>query len=65
MNYVVSLYFVWARSKVKVCLYFHILWRRAILAGLPVNIADLGKYRTHIALLAKTNVPSLFGLSCY
>ena len=24
------------------CLYFHILWRRAILAGLPENIAHLG-----------------------
>ena len=40
------LYFAWARSKVKVCLYFHILWRRAVLAGLPENIAHLGKYNT-------------------
>ena len=40
------LYFAWARSKVKVCLYFHILWRRAILARLPENIAHLGKYST-------------------
>ena len=40
------LYFAWARSKVKVCYYFHILWRRAVFAQLPENTAHLGKYST-------------------
>ena len=44
------LYFAWARSKVKVCYYFHILWRRAVLAQLPDNTAHSGKY---IACLGK------------
>ena len=57
----ILLYFAWARSKVKVCYYFHILWRRAVFAQLPENTAHLGKYST----LGKTSFPSLFGLSCY
>ena len=36
------LYIAWARSKVKVCYYFHILWRRAVFAQLPENTAHLG-----------------------
>ena len=55
------LYFVWARSKVKVCYYFHILRRRAVFAQLPENTARLGKYST----LGKNSFPSLFGLPCY
>ena len=47
------MYFVWARSKVKVFFYFHILWRRVAFAQIPENIEHLGKY---IALLAKTNL---------
>ena len=38
----ILLYFAWARSKVKVCYYFHILWRRAVFAQLPENTAHLG-----------------------
>ena len=44
--YNLLLYFAWARSKVKVCYYFHILWRRAVFAQLPENTAHFGKYST-------------------
>ena len=44
------MYFVWARSKVKVFFYFQ---HHAVFAQIPENIEHLGKY---IALLAKTNL---------
>ena len=45
------LYFAWARSKVKVCYYFHILWHCAVFAQLPENIALLAKtcFRRYLA----------------
>ena len=61
------LYFAWARSKVKVCYYFHILGAVLYLPNFrkiqhtSANIAHLGKYST----LGKNSFPSLFGLSCY
>ena len=45
-THIALLYFAWARSKVKVCYYFHILWHRAVFAQLPENTAHLGKYST-------------------
>ena len=44
--YLPLLYFVWAKSKVKVCFYFHILWCRTVFAQLLENIAHLGKHST-------------------
>ena len=64
----VLLYFALARSKVKLCFYFHILWCCAV--QLPENIAHLGKYSTlgknkcsvtiwHILLLNSVQIMSL------
>ena len=45
-GYMYLWYFAWARSNVKVCYYFYILWHLAVFAQLPENGTRLGKYST-------------------